>query len=55
MVNPGVDRAPDLADHKLRLIVHSSVGGSQTRISLSNGFGRVKEDFTAVASLFSFS
>lgn len=39
MVNTGVDRAPDLASHTLRLIVHISVGGSQARIWLSNRFG----------------
>ena len=39
MVDTGVDRAPDLTDHTLRLIVHSSVGGSQARIWVSNRFG----------------
>jgi len=39
MVDTGIDRAPDLTDHTLRLIVHSSVGGSQARIWLSNRFG----------------
>jgi lysophospholipase L1-like esterase len=39
MVDTGTDRAPDLSDHTLRLIVHSSVGGSQVRIWLSNRFG----------------
>ena len=39
MVDTGVDRAPDLTDHTLRLIVHSSIGGSQARIWLSNRYG----------------
>lgn len=39
MVDTGKDRAPDLTDHTLRLIVHSSVGGPQARIWLSNRFG----------------
>lgn len=39
MVDAGVNRAPDLTDHTLRLIVHSSAGGSQARIWLSNRFG----------------
>ncbi len=39
MVDTGVNRAPDLTGHTLRLIVHSSVGGSQARIWLSNRFG----------------
>lgn len=39
MVDTGVNRAPDLTDHTLRLIVHSSVGGSRARIWLSNRFG----------------
>lgn len=39
MVDAGVNRAPDLTDHTLRLIVHSSAGGSQARVWLSNRFG----------------
>lgn len=39
MVDTGINRAPELTDHTLRLIVHSSVGGSQARIWLSNRFG----------------
>lgn len=39
MVDTGIDRAPELADHTLRLIVHSSAGGAQARIWLSNRFG----------------
>jgi lysophospholipase L1-like esterase len=39
MVETGVDGAPDLTGHTLRLIVHSSVGGSQARIWISNRFG----------------
>jgi len=39
MVDTGINRAPELNDHTLRLIVHSSVGGSQARIWLSNRFG----------------
>lgn len=39
MVDTGADRAPDLTGHTLRMIVHSSVGGSRARIWLSNRFG----------------
>ena len=39
MVDTGVNRAPDLTGHTLRLIVHSSAGGSQARVWLSNRFG----------------
>lgn len=41
MVEAGSKDAPDLSGQTLRLIVHSSVGGSQTRIWLSNRFGTV--------------
>ncbi|MDE3149236.1 MAG: SGNH/GDSL hydrolase family protein [Acidobacteriota bacterium] len=39
MVETGINRAPDLTGHTLRLIVHSSAGGSRVRIWLSNRFG----------------
>lgn len=39
MVDAGVNRTPDLTAHTLRLIVHSSAGGSQARVWLSNRFG----------------
>jgi lysophospholipase L1-like esterase len=39
MVDTGINRAPDLTGHTLRLIMHSSIGGSQARIWLSNRFG----------------
>ena len=41
MVEAGSAAAPDISGQTLRLIVHTSIGGSQTRIWLSNRFGTV--------------
>lgn len=41
MVDGNGGSPPDFTGQTLRLIVHSSVGGSRTRIWLSNRFGRV--------------
>ena len=41
MVEAGSANAPDLSGQTLRLIVHTSIGGAQTRIWLSNRFGTV--------------
>ena len=41
MVEAGSANAPDISGQTLRLIVHTSIGGPQTRIWLSNRFGTV--------------
>lgn len=41
MVEAGSASAPDISGQTLRLIVHTSVGGTQARIWLSNRFGTV--------------
>jgi hypothetical protein len=41
MVEAGSANAPDISGQTLRQIIHTSIGGSQTRIWLSNRFGTV--------------
>ena len=41
IVDAGTANSPDLSHETLRMIVHTSVGGSQARIWLSNRFGTV--------------
>jgi lysophospholipase L1-like esterase len=41
MVDAGSNNAPDLSQETLRMVVHTSVGGPQVRIWLSNRFGTV--------------
>ena len=39
LVDPGSSNYPDLSQETLRMVVHTSVGGTQVRIWLSNRFG----------------
>ncbi len=41
MVDAGSNGSPDLSEQTLRMVVHTSVGGPQVRIWLSNRFGTV--------------
>ena len=41
LVDPGSSNYPDLTQETLRMVVHTSVGGPQVRIWLSNRFGTV--------------